>query len=902
MTAFGNPLWRKAPLALRRFPGILAALVAGAALLALAASASPLFVSASASAALADELEDVTVFGAGQSVRTTGRVVPLDSGHVREASFGERTAALEDALSPLPHLGGLVTTVLGPDVAAAGPRRDAGELRVRLLARTGALDHVRRLAGRAGDGVWLADTTATDLGVGAGDEVRLGLGTTPRTATVRVDGVYRSLHLEPPTPFWRSLGQDIYPRPPAFATPPTFAIGAEDTVVALARRLRLDRVDYGWEAPLETARLTLPQAERLAGELGRFGRRLATPGSDLERLFACVGCFRARPVESSSRLPAAVGAARATAATVLGPIDLLANAGALVALAVVAAVAVFSLARRRVEAALLFSRGVGPTSVAARSALEAVLPVGAGTALGFGLAYVLVRAVGPDGAIDPETVVDAARAAAVRAPIAVGLLALVATAAFFRRFRPGPGHTRRLPPIPWEVAALAVAAFCLARLLRDDAFVPVGRDDVPQPSAYLMLFPIALLAAGGGLGARILRRAVRAWRARSARSESEAGYLASRRLAASGPLVVLLVTACAVALGMFVYAETVVASYSATVRASSLLATGSDVQGLTSFDRPIPRDVAFPVTKVTKLYSSGTITLDGAPVDVMALDPPTFARAAFWDDRYAPRPLAQIVDELASPSDGALAVALVAGSRTAAGPLELGGEAVPITVVERPRAFPGMSRRRPLVVAAEAPLLAAIARAGVANPLDDPAAFTELWARGETERTARLLASSEARPFPLTTAAEARSRPEVTAFTRTFAFLEALGLAAGLLAVVGLVVYLQVRQRGRVVAFGLARRMGLARRAHLGALALELGLSLAAALAIGLVLALAAARLVLTEVEPLASISPVPLFEAPVPLAALACAALAVVALLGAVLANRAAERASLAEVLRLGE
>ena len=60
-----NPLWRAAPFVLRRYPGVLAALVAAAALLALAAAAGPLFVSASASAAGGDELRRLTGLGGG---------------------------------------------------------------------------------------------------------------------------------------------------------------------------------------------------------------------------------------------------------------------------------------------------------------------------------------------------------------------------------------------------------------------------------------------------------------------------------------------------------------------------------------------------------------------------------------------------------------------------------------------------------------------------------------------------------------------------------------------------------------------------------------------------------------------------------------------------------------------
>jgi preprotein translocase subunit SecY len=142
----------------------------------------------------------------------------------------------------------------------------------------------------------------------------------------------------------------------------------------------------------------------------------------------------------------------------------------------------------------------------------------------------------------------------------------------------------------------------------------------------------------------------------------------------------------------------------------------------------------------------------------------------------------------------------------------------------------------------------------------------------------------------------------VAAFTRTFAFLQALGLAAGLLAVVAILLYLQARQRARVISYGLAQRMGLSPASHRRALALELALTLTGSLAIALALALLAARLVLTRVEPLASISPVPLFEVPFASIGAALVVTGIVSVVGGALADRSAARADLAEVMRLAD
>jgi putative ABC transport system permease protein len=713
-----------------------------------------------------------------------------------------------------------------------------------------------------------------------------------------VAGVYRTLARSPRTPFWRSLEGEIYPAPPAFATPPTFAIGDEETVTLVATQLGLERADYRWEIPLDSGELSLTDARAVSNELDRLGEALGTEGDTLFELFVCRRCLRGVRTEYSTGMPGAVAAAEASAATVRGPVDLLANAGSLVALLVVAAVGAFSLARRRVETALLFARGAGPGSTGARLALEAVLPVLAGTVVGAALAYALVAAVGPDGVVDRDGLVDGLRAAALRVPAALVLLGVVGAAWSHRLTRAGETARRRRFPVLWEVPVLAGAAFCLFELVEGEAFTAAGDAGISQPSSYLLLFPILLLVGVAGLGARVLRLAVAAWRDRSG-SSSEAVYLATHRLASARILLVLLVTASALALGMFAYAEAVVSSYRSTVRAASLLGTGSDVSGLTSYDRAIP-DLPVPVTKATKLGGDGTILLGSLPVDVLAIDAATFADAVHWDGSYASRPLAEITAELGE-GGSPLPAALVGGELEGVQALTTAGT-TSVRVIERPRAFPGMSRRRATLVVDAAAYEAAFDEAGLDSSLGTPSARTELWAKGETARTVRLLDSSPARPFPILTAEEARNRPETVAFTRTFAFLEALGLAAGLLALVGLVVYLQVRQRARVVAFGLACRMGLSARSHRRALALELGLAVVAAFALGLGTALLAARLVMTQVEPLASISPVPHFEPPLVEAGVALVVLGVVTFAGAALAGRAAARSNLAEVLRLGE
>jgi ABC-type antimicrobial peptide transport system permease subunit len=95
--------------------------------------------------------------------------------------------------------------------------------------------------------------------------------------------------------------------------------------------------------------------------------------------------------------------------------------------------------------------------------------------------------------------------------------------------------------------------------------------------------------------------------------------------------------------------------------------------------------------------------------------------------------------------------------------------------------------------------------------------------------------------------------------------------------------------------------MGLTQGSHRAALVIELFGMLISALAIAVLFALAAARLMSPEIDPLPSAPPGPLFEVPWLLMLAALAGLVLVSIVGGVLANRYAERADFAKVMRLG-
>lgn len=894
-----NPLWAKAPIVLLRFTGIFVALATGALLLSLATAVSPLFLSSARSAVLASELEDATAFGAGVSVVQDG-YHPGPRG--QRIVIAERERRLRHALDDEPRLSGPIVTALVPPTLPSTSPAQSAHFPVRALAKTDALAHVTRLAGREGDGFWIADTAAQGMGVQPGETIYLTAESGDRQVQLSIDGIYRALWKEPPSPYWRSLTAQIYNYRPGVGgrtadAPPTFLIGGRSQVEEVATELAT-QLELRWEWPLATTDLTLQEAESLQRRIERFQRDAEGVAPPIRVPQACEGCPRSLRVEIafSSLLSTAVSRATERVSALRGPADVISASAILVGLVVVAAAGAFAVARRRVEARLLFARGASPASVGARTAVEALLPVTLGAAAGYALAAAAVSTLGPGGRVDPQAFVDAALRGAVAIPVAAALVGAVAAFAFSRESEGARTRGARLAGLPWEIAALAGAAYLLFRVRANGALIEeVG--EAARPSYGLLLFPLLLLAGTAGIAARALIAPLRRASRRSGGMPA-APYLALHRLAAARRLVPLLVAACALTLGVFVYAQTVVRSLEETVHAKSRVFVGSDVHGVTSPDREIPADFPLPATLVTKMPTAAE--MGGAQVDVMAVDPATLASAAFWDASWAARPLAEIAQDLRDR--GGVLRAVVAGNAASDEALALAPTSFRLNIVERVRVFPGMSLRRPLVVVDRAGLERVTDEAGIANPVSDIASETQAWVKGETDDAIRVLQPSRLRPFPIVTAEEIERNASIQAVTNTFALLKLLGFGSSLLAVVGVLVYMQSRHRGRVISYALARRMGLQSASHRNSLTLEVASILAASFVLGVLVAVAAAKLVLGDLDTLANVPPAPLLRIPTAMIASAAMALGAVSLVGGWVAHRAAARGRIGEVIRLGD
>jgi putative ABC transport system permease protein len=875
-------------------------MVAGAILLGIVAASTPLFLSSSGADALAGAIRQSSRFGSGLSISFRKTVeAPPPGGGPAVPAFAMRDEVLSRATAGIPHLGDTVVTALGAPVAVDSPtERRSGAGPLRPVFRTGAVGHVQRLEGDGGPGAWIQDAAAQDLRVHPGDEITLLAG--HREVDVRVAGIYGTLADAPSTPFWEPLGREFRPPNPDAPLPATFLLVERAAFAPLMEDLGQTEADFRWEYPLALREpLDLTAATGVADRLAEVTSRVLDTHSQLGRQFVCHSClFGNSRVTAVYNLDQDIRKARETVASLEPSIDLLSIAGALVALVVLGAAGLYSVQRRRTEVRFLMSRGIGPAALGVKAALEALIPCAAGAVIGLGVSLGLITWFGPGDALDPAGVADAARAFAVALPIALVTIGAVSGASAMKLANVS-AKPSRLARIPWEVPVLAVAGLALRRIMTGSALVSDPDTGIRHTSALAILFPVLFIGATAGLASRAFKSILRVVRGR-VRSARGGLYLAVNRLASAKRLAITLITASALAFGIFVYAQTMAASVRATTTAKSFVFTGSDVSIPVNDQYVVPSDFDFPYTKTTERIDGGQLEPSNQTIDVIGVDPATFESAAFWDKSFSDRPLSSLLESLEEPADGFVRV-IVAGDLPAGQTLDFGGVEIPFRVVGRAESFPGKFLDRTLIVVNSATVEEPVEAAGGLNPLTTTGAISNLWIKGDPDAIERSLGNLGFPPDEALAARDVLRQPAFVSVSRTFGFLKALGVGAALLVVVGTVLYIQSRQRGRAVAYALARRMGLAPRSHLGALVLELGTMLGLSLVLGLLLGALSSAFVFGRIDLLPAIPPRALLRIPLGVTLPLGIVLAVVTLGGAWRAHRSAEKADIAGALRSG-
>ena len=816
-------------------------------------------------------------------------------GPVRHGDIEPRVdAILEGLIFSSPYLGDPLESALGPvtpiSVAGEHEQRDT-----RLFMGEQAADHVVILEGSARDGILVPDLISDALDITPGEEIVIG-SPDEGTATLPVGGIYRSLYKGGASGYWRPWNDALVLYCGNCAPPPQAVIVPKDRFADAARAIGLDHAAYAWQAPL-LRDLTLQEAEDAARITSRISQEI-DDRSLLDRCFISFFCsVRSGPVWESS-MDDVVRDVHGRLVAIDGPARLLRIVGMLVALVVVAGAGAFVMAARRVESNLLFARGARPRAVGGRSALEAVIPCAIGAALGLGLAFALVRWVGPRGALAASSSDEAAWAAGAAGIVAVAAIAIVSTVSFLRQSEHHRSRLRLVGAFPWELVLIGLSLLILQRLRSGGAVVVDRSLGTEAPSLLLFAFPLAFLAGFVALVARAMVLVLRWARGRSGGWGTPA-YLAVHRLAARSRLTLLLIAAAGLCLGLFVQAQTMARSMRTTVDAKAGVYVGSDVQARIDSVNATPETFPLPVTRAVRRLQAGELR-PGVPFDLLAIDTQTFASTAFWDPGFSPEPLETLLDRISEPSGGGLPVLMASAPNAFPDSITLDRQTLPIEIVGRATAFPGMTSIRPLVVVDAQRLLDAFGDAP--DPLSGPSASNELWIRGIPRAARAALAELDYTPSLVLTADEVKDISYIAAVIDTFLVMNGLGVLAALLVVAAMLMYLQARQRAEIVSYGLSLPMGMRSSRHLVAIAIEVGAMLVIAFVAGTVLAIVAARLTVPLLDPIESIPPDPITVVPVLLIALAAPALLLVALAGGWLTERRARSADLGQVMRLAD
>jgi len=888
-----SPAFFKAPLLLFRFPGLLAAVLAAALVLGVAAASGSLFLSSAGNEALTREIDRLTPLEAGLTISGYG---PPDA---RQYEASDRM--LSERIAAMPNVGAPLRRVVSDSLRVISPQVPANdELDIRLIHRVDAGRNIEIVDEAGVQGVWVPKSVARAAGVEAGDDIRFGYG--GEQSAQPVAGIYEDLPSAPLSDYWTPMTYEILALGPNQPPPPPLVIMSSDTLFKTAGPMGLP-LRYQWDLPLLGSRMTLAEGRRLLAQQQSLELDVRSTATPIGRAFDVIA-LGFGGAEFHSSFPGVMQRVEATVTSITGPVELLSLGGRAVALIVFAAAGIFAVQRRRIEVRLLSSQGVSPLSQGLRASVEAFIPALLGVSLGWVIAVYLVRSIGPTSALGEGAEAAALSTALWSCALAVVLYGAVTTMSARREVEAGSARLRGLVArVPWEPLVLVLAGASYYEIVTRGEPIVDSADGAQKVDMLLMMFPVLFIIGMAGVAARALRRLLPQIRRMGDRS-APSTYLATRRLAGASRIALVLITASSISLGLLVYASILVASNEASAQAKANLSVGSDVAVPVQTSQPkklLGTTFDFPFSFVTRT-DDGEIQPGDRKFEILGIDPESFADIAYFDPSFASEGIDDLVGRLEGFDGGAL-TALVVGAEE-----EVPNGAVyvtsrydvPIEIVGTASAWPGLSADMPMLVTLRDALFD-VSTASVSSVSEQLVADYELWALAPAADVEEALLAEQINfnPFSVLSTTEILASPSFLALSWTFGYLQALGAMAGVIALAGMVLYLQTRQQAREVSYALARRMGLTRSAHRWAVALELGGMLAISLLSGAVLALASSLLVYARLDPLPTLPPDPLFAVPPMLFVLLIALISLAALLGAWRVQRKADTANVSEVLR---
>ena len=868
-----------------RWPRFLAAVAAAALVLGIAAATGPLFLASAANAMLDDELGLIGRADAGLTVRLYG-VIQSDQ-------FEDAQKELYDAIRPIDRLGAPTATAIGASLSVKRPGGDV-EARMRLLYRDRALDNVQPIAGEPGaDGIWINDGVAAVIDVDVGDEIVIIRGGSRELE--KVAGIYRSLSAAPLSDYWRPLTFDIINPRSNDLSPPPFLIADKETFFDIGGDV-VEEAELIWHFPLADADMTYDDALVLERRYQEAHRAPDDPLSPLGAAVRELQVYAFDPVSIDSLMFSVMDRIRATVTSLDASIRVITWAGEAVALFAIGGAGVFIARGRRTEVRLLLAQGISPVGIAARFAFENLVPIVGGVALGLAGAGILISWLGPGDPLTSSSVQEALRSGAIGSIIGAAIFGLLVAAQARKEVDIGFARVRRvLGRTPWEIIVLALAGAAYYEIASGRSAVIAGPQEAPEIDIFVLMFPLLFISGVAGIGMRLLKRLLPRLRTSGAGLPLPL-YLAWRRLADASGTALMLMSMTVVASGVLIYSATLVESLEATVEAKAQVATGSDVAIAVTQQAEEP-DAPFPTTKITR---GRTELFPGdVAVDVIGIDPATFASTAYWDDSFSEKSLDDLIEMLGG-EDRRLPVIVSGVEARGQLSMNVSEREIPVQVIDNPTAFPGMMFNTPVVVVDLSNFARHVEAAGGSTAVLSVASSPEIWGKGDPAEVLEYFREQGLAVGAVRDSREFLETGPLQSVTWTFSLMQALGILAAVVVVIALLFYLETRQREREAAYGLTRRMGLGRSTHRASLAVELFVLLGVAVLLGEITSVLAGKLALAHADPLPEQAPPALFRVPLAVVAGLAPILLAIAAVGAWRVQRAADRVRMAEVMRV--
>jgi putative ABC transport system permease protein len=896
--------WLRGPLLLLRRPGVALAVLAAAMVATVPASAFPMFVSSAGSAAFQGRADGTCSWTLGSQLSMGPIYGP---GTDAAADLVKRTNVEAAALASTPRVGTPAITLYRDDVTLAAASNSA-PTGVMLASRTGFADHVSALAGPRGSGLWLPDSMAKRSGLSVGDAVEL---TTPAGVWTRLgpDGnqipvdtppfktsvaaIYADLTSMPDSPFWcssRTLYRGKAGPDSNSQVVPDLLLTDQNTFLALAQTFGEVGAHNGLmiERQVDIRGLTASQALETSNNIDVAQRGMLA----LARPSGPLSSDESHPTIVRSDLRQYAQRARLVGQSLRPTAFAASVAGVGIGLLVVLAAAAFWVQRRRRELAVLAAHGVGAWALGVKAAFEAALPLIVGAALGCSAAYLLVDTTGPSALIDKEAIHAGWIGAA--AVLGASLIITTVTSGFGARpltdrALPGARRIHLLRSLPWETLLLA-AAVPAWTLLGGSHLTSLNNDAIygQIASVPVRLFVAPMLAVAGTvvlcarLSALVMRRCARL------AVRSPVRLLTLRRITREWLATCVLIAATAGPVALAAFGATVAQSATNTLMSQAKLGIGSDTVITMTGPAATPPSLAGHATQVLRLDGA---QLGGVTASLLEIDPITFAAGAYWDTRIDGRSMGEIAAPVRPPGAGQITV-VVAASPVASGIQQLttgSGGTISVQV-----------RALPLLPAEQAGYPTVLVPPGTLDKLElADRAERQLWVRGNPRQ---IHEDALAAHLPINAFTDSETIFEHTwiePVTYSFRYLTGICALAGLVAAVGLVLYLEAVTPARRRAWVLLRRMGLRSRQHQWSLMAQIAIPVGYGAIVGLCLAATLAIITRSDMDVVPGLPPQTLLSPPVRMLASAIVAIGIVIILTASTAHARIKNARPSEVLR---